>query len=836
MIKDKKKIKREGLVIAVLFVALLASCLFIFRDYVFGDRVLMFNDVGGDTWQQYTMQYADVVNHLKNGTFTDWDFTNGLGINIFNYYMFHPFIWILYLLGFVKGTAHMLLFIVWVMILEILLAGLVFYWFLSQYGFSRSAKFLAAFAYGMSGYLMIWGQHYQFGVVTIYLPLMLIFCEHYIKDRKSGVLFPVAAFFCGLTSVYFSYMILATVGFYMIFRLCAKEGLSLKDGAKKFLGGCAQMILGIGMSLGIFLPTALVLTGVSSRLGKDAGISAIIRNCFTPYGKEYYASLITRLFSSNFQNLQELGDEKFHGYLNYYEDPVVFCSVLAVFLTVQFLILFRKNENKRIKKAVYGSALFMLILVLLPVGGIAYNSFTESTNRYTFVLLPFMLMAAAWTWDRLLAGEKANIPAVAVTEAVLIWVCFNGYSWSLFSEYRANVAVAAVTGTVTAAVLILWNRIPQKKNSGSGWSVMQRTVVYILTAAFIINVVSEGGVTFQDRIYLRKADTPVEQFETATDTYLKQRESKDGETSARAEFNQPQSYFRELYRQDLQDALIWLESYDREFYRVEKDYMSATFAMDSAGQNYRGISTYNSVMNGNLKEFVDTCYPELYCGDQNKLAYWKVADDNWLGAFLGVRYLLSRDKNLDSSKYKLVQQFAGIYLYENVEKASVAGFYSTAISEKSFRALCSEDTRQELLDGAVAVENGADVSSMKEFQNLKKEGGEDHSTVTVSVPEKDSRVEASVHAERDGYVQFMIPYENGWELTVDGKRTEILKSDLGFSSCQVKAGDHKIELTFRAPGLKAGVAGSGVFWCVYIIYLVYFFTKKRPKALIERNV
>ena len=128
---------------------------------------MVFDDVGGDTWQQYTMHYASIVNHLRAGTFSLWDFTNGMGTNMFLLSLFDPSLILLYVIGVILGAAHMLFYLVWIQILKILVAGFVFYLFLSEFNYSRPAKFLAAFAYGLSGYLMIWGQHYQFGMVTI---------------------------------------------------------------------------------------------------------------------------------------------------------------------------------------------------------------------------------------------------------------------------------------------------------------------------------------------------------------------------------------------------------------------------------------------------------------------------------------------------------------------------------------------------------------------------------------------------------------------------------------------------------------------------------------------
>lgn len=62
---------------------------------------------------------------------------------------------------------------------------------------------------------------------------------------------------------------------------------------------------------------------------------------------------------------------------------------------------------------------------------------------------------------------------------------------------------------------------------------------------------------------------------------------------------------------------------------------------------------------------------------------------------------------------------------------------------------------------------------------------------------------------------FMIPYEKGWSLTIDGKETELLRGDIGFLACEIPEGDHTLELTFQAPGLKKGVPASILFWILF---------------------
>lgn len=84
---------------------------------------------------------------------------------------------------------------------------------------------------------------------------------------------------------------------------------------------------------------------------------ALLKTCFSHYDIAYYQCLLIRPFSTNLENLQTLGDGKYEGMANYYEDPVLFCSTLAVFFAVQFLfVLWRSQEKKRVKISLYTAA------------------------------------------------------------------------------------------------------------------------------------------------------------------------------------------------------------------------------------------------------------------------------------------------------------------------------------------------------------------------------------------------------------------------------------------------------------------------------------------------
>ena len=137
--------------ILVLTCAVIATCLVVFNEYVFGGRVMAFFDVGSDTIQQYVPQYSSIVNMLRNGTFALWNSSEGFGINMFLLNMTNPALVVIYALGYFFGTEQMTYFLVYVYIGEILLAGIACYLFLSAFRLRELPKAMAAYRFPAHG-------------------------------------------------------------------------------------------------------------------------------------------------------------------------------------------------------------------------------------------------------------------------------------------------------------------------------------------------------------------------------------------------------------------------------------------------------------------------------------------------------------------------------------------------------------------------------------------------------------------------------------------------------------------------------------------------------------
>ena len=69
--------------------------------------------------------------------------------------------------------------------------------------------------------------------------------------------------------------------------------------------------------------------------------------------------------------------------------------------------------------------------------------------------------------------------------------------------------------------------------------------------------------------------------------------------------------------------------------------------------------------------------------------------------------------------------------------------------------------------------------------------------------------------DRERFVYFTVPYDRGWQATVDGKPAKIICSG-GMMLLRVPAGGHDVRFVYHTPGLRTGAIVSGVSWLVFI--------------------
>ena len=616
----------------ILWAMTAVSCLVIFFPFLFGDKLAVFQDAGSDTRQQYLMQYATIVNHIKDGNFSLWDFNNGFGTSMLALNLFNPFLMLVYLAGVILGVGHIPGVLVFVILLEIFLAQLFCYLFLDCFSFSEGSKIIASYIYGLSGYLLVWGQHYQFGAFVVFLPLLLFLLERAIRRGKFSLTLPLLVAVMVCSSVYMSYMSLMIGGCYLLYRMVVSDqarGVRVR----KFFLHCASILLGIGIGMVIFLPTAYYLFTISSRLDSDASFLTRIGEYLTPYSLEFYKTAFLRLFSTTFQGIQD-----YNGYSNFYEAPVLFFSALFVLLGFQYLFTVHRQETSRKAKVMqYLAVLFFAVCMFTRIGASAFNAFAYPFSRHSFVFLPFFALMTAFTLDQLWLRRK-----ISKTGFVLSCLCTAAAHYLALGEVteallHRNVILMCILAFVMAAALLLGFL-----KKGAKW---RRAGISLLISALGISLCLEGWTCFNDRDTL-----------TTTDA----------------------SYWGGLYDPNVAKALDYLKSTDPSFYRVEKDYYSGSYCMDGLAQNYRGISTYNSTPNRFIQEFIDLVTPNLPIMAEHEYTWRQIGYYSGHSTLFGIKYVLSKNPDLQLDGFSLLEQFGDIYIYQNSAVESAARFYVSA--------------------------------------------------------------------------------------------------------------------------------------------------------------
>lgn len=720
---------------------LLVSCLFIFGSFLFGNDLMVFTDIGSDTYDQYLMHYQTIISHLQEGTFSAWDFNNGFGINMFSLNLFDPFLILLYLFGCLAGKAHIYGALAVLQILRVLLAGLAMYGFLSCFSLSARSRVLASYAYGLCGYLMVWGQHYQFGTVIVLFPLLLFAAEKSLRRTKYLAVLTAVCAVCAMCSLYLSYMQFLVLGFYILYRAAWNGRLFCRKGLAQTGKLYGSMVLGIGMALFSLLPSAMMIFGVSGRVGGEPLAEKILRE-IRLYEAPYYTTLFKRFFSGNLQGIND-----YSGFTNFYEDPSVFLSALFLLLAVQFcfflIVDWVKGAARR--QAMNGIACFsakqrvLLIsalalgafVLLIPLGSMIFNGFAYPFSRQTFVCLPFFAWITAQMLDEALVRHRLSLPLLAVTGAGIAAFYFRMQAGS-DSLLAAILGVLSVGMTVFLALGICFiHPRSHTKHSGQSHAAEQsRAFCLSCLTGKRAQQICTGGLA----LCLAGSMT--------LDAYASYHYGREVLTKA------PSEYFDALYDGSISQALAAIAREDSSFCRVEKDYTvgTATSCLNSLAQNYMGVSTYNSTLNTYTSEYAQKLWKNLQILNEAHLSFANTSAEISPAALCNVKYVLSKKPDYGVPGYERFGQYGDIYVYRNTHTEEIGKFYTSAFASEDYEAFASSLDTNALLaenvicDTAPELVRGADqlaeyVKTEASDQAVTRTDSEDGHTVTLTLPQ-----------------------------------------------------------------------------------------------------
>ncbi|MBR4760275.1 MAG: YfhO family protein [Lachnospiraceae bacterium] len=95
----------------------------------------------------------------------------------------------------------------------------------------------------------------------------------------------------------------------------------------------------------------------------------------------------------------------------------------------------------------------------------------------------------------------------------------------------------------------------------------------------------------------------------------------------------------------------------------------------------------------------------------------------------------------------------------------------------------------------------------------------------------DSSLSGSITCPDDGGILLSIPYDDGWQVSLDGISVRAQQFVNGAMMIPVTKGTHTLSMTFRPIGLTESMIVTGLFWMAFLIWMTAgFFLRKKRQA------
>lgn len=770
----------------IFWTVLIGSLFVIFSKFICVKGYYMYSGIGADTINQYYPYYLNEVISIRNGTFSVWNWNYGLGTSILNVnaWTMDPFGILLVIFGVIFGPGTVQVMLVWMQIAKIVTLFVLGKKYLQFFLTDRLSLNIASYLLAMNGYIMLWGQHYFLGTACIFAVALLCAIEHYLHNdcKKGGVWIVLSVAWTLVYSYYIGYMILAVCAVYFLFRyFFGNRKVQHVKNILKELGKTVYLVVtGVLISGFVFVPACYYVMTNSPRLNNasDNIFYRIFKEFVGSFNFDDFSSRLSRLLSNNVLYIENNTNAYFY---NYYEAPILFCTVLVFFFLVQWIIYeigMAKKENGWLSFTI--KIILLYLLTFNSVSGFVLNGFAYAAYRYTFLIFPFISLGIGIVFQEVILKNKISFLGIEIATVLSAWAW--GYSFLNCSREVMNYveAVGIILLIGRCVFVVIWKSDKKKQ--------------YMMSALVVIVVFStvlDNWITTQDRNYVA-----VDDFSLEWD------ESELSVASA--------------------DAVEWIRQQDKSFYRIEKNYIDFNIYSDSIIEGYSSVTWYNSTPNTALVNFYNNIYISANTSMESvKMFQLNTELDQKANDIVNTKYLLSINE-MDNDDWKLINVVSGIYIYQNQNSDNIAKWYSKMISKKEFETL-GEDEKAEVLADTVVVDS-ANVKNLNVSSTVIE-------PFTLS---GQTSLHGKVDCTDEGILMVAVPEQNGWEVYVDGKRKESINCDYGFLGVFLENGSHEVSVEYSVPLSKEGICASILGVILLMIYLRC--TKKVKSTLMKPRI
>lgn len=782
----------------------------------FGDKTLLIID----SIHQYLPFYTDFHDKLSNSESLLYSFSGGLGYNFWSTYAYYMSSPLNFLMAFIPRQ-NVCDFMDLMILLKIGLSGGTFSWYLHKRDTSRMyLPVVFGMLFGLSNFVLGYYFNLMWLDSVAVLPLVMMGIER-ITEGKSGRLFGISLFYGIWCSYYIGFMLCLFSCLYFLVRFISQKKITWRRVYRSCLSFAWYALLAGGMAALVLLPAYMGLASSQSMEG----------NSF-PKTVEFYTNA-AELFQSQFLFTEPINIANTQVGLNAY------CGVVTVLLAV--LYLFDKKIRLRERLAHYGLCALLLLSFAFNMLNYVWHGFHVQNglpNRFAFLYIAVLLVMA---YDAL--GHLRQYPFIKLLLAWMIPAGFVACTW-----LKIDGETDALPWYLTFGALFLYfglllagRYLIKRRALFSG--ILAAVILVEVSSNAIHGIVSNGGVTRS--IYL------------ADQTSYRNLMEEQGD----------ESFFRsEVDRQRMRNVTMFAGGNSMVMFNSTM-YSSVISFFDSIGvearMNKNGYLGVTKLMNDVLgikyvaspSKVASTMYQFERVSEDGELALYKndqalslgfVVDDaivNWdiaAGEPLAVQnsfvqlatghepiFVKDRDIEMeDQQNYAVrVPENKQVYLCIDTRVKNIN--LNTPEYTKSFddytdhlyviNSADGNDTADftvTLKDNQSTVQAHVYTCANEAYQEVIDELAKSQLT---NVQVKGNKVSGAVDAHKDGTLLLTIPYDEGWEITVDGAAVEQYSVGEALMGIHVSAGAHEIEMKYTPPGLWPGSILSILCAVLYLL-------------------
>ena len=797
-------------------------------------------------WLSQHIMFPDYLRKLFYDTgdfFPNFAFNLGGGQNIYNisyYGLFNPIILISYLLSFVS----MMTYIQFSMIVCLIVSIILMYYFLRR-RFDLKVSFVSTLLFLTAGcFIFHLHRHIMFVDYMPFLLMALIGVDKYF-DKKKISLLVISIFLMILTSYYFSVVGLVCVLLYGIFRYIEdkkNEKITVKDFFKEGFKYLFVMLIPVIMSCVLLLPTLYSLLDGRTATNKDISLLGLLIPNFD--------------ISNTLYSAYSLG-------------------LSAIFIiTLIYGIITKKREVKVI------SIIFSVLLVF-PIFDYIFNGGMYLNGKAFIPMLPLAILIIGYFLKNVF-NNKNKLRISIITSLIIavinliVFIYRNEYLCLLFVvdmvlliiflfislKFKKKMILYVYLGIISLIIAI-----PTNFSDIFVTKEFYDTLDYEETSSKVKQVLDN------DNSFYRMSDQSVKLDKS---NYIYDVDYYTGSIYS----SLSNSYYKDFYNNLINNEFIYrsygmLTGNNNIFYNF---YMGNKYLLNSSNgmMGYERISDgiyrnedvlpigYSTSKIMSLDEYKSLNYFEKLDAYLN----YAIVDGDYSDSYVKkVReyvpdYNVLESKNLsieeDNGKYfikasknnKLVVKFNNVsdsdilllrfkMLYDN--KCSEDDSYITinGVSNKlscrrwkyhnnnyNFEYSLSGDTLEITFSEGKFRLTDFDMA-LYDYNDLISINDEISPFVIDRDKTKGDVIEGNINVKEDGYFKVSIPYDKGFEIYVDGKKTNYEVVNKSFIGFDISKGSHNIKIVYTSPLFKEGLVISCIGLVLFVGTVIYYRKRKQ---------